>query len=127
MAGHGMNSYAWTYRVVVEGVCVIAQIGRGGVYRDAARVAEEWESTMARIARFLDLVERPASGTQLVVAFSPMRGAASWATIDETMRVRARSIDRAPGFQTHLPTWVEWVRPSATEHVLEAALRHAEP
>jgi len=80
-AGHGMNSYAWTYLLVSDGIAVLVQSFRGFANFNATKTQSEWSELMNHIRTLHEqAVESDAySPDQLLfVAFSAFRGVRSW-------------------------------------------------
>ena len=72
-AGHGMNSYAINYHVVIKGLALFVQVPWGGVYIKGERQAAIIEALFKRCAELLQVVSDGAKG-QLFVATSELRG-----------------------------------------------------
>jgi hypothetical protein len=74
--GSGLNSYAWTYLLVTDGLAFIGQAHRGDIYWDPAATALEWVGLM-RAARIVEITSEshiPPEGKRLLIVWSPMRG-----------------------------------------------------
>lgn len=79
-AGHGFNSYALTYLLVLDPIAVLAQTLYGGVYTDNARALERW-ATLLAIRLFLSRtasLTRSRLGGRLVVVSSNFRMLSGW-------------------------------------------------
>lgn len=84
MAGHGMNSYAWTY-VCVEGqVAVVAQLGRGAAYRNPQRQTDTWDQLMQCARYAFNHASHDDEDRMLLIAFSEMRSIAQWSVLRQT-------------------------------------------
>lgn len=99
LAGHGMNSYAWTYLLVSDGVAVLGQAGRGLAFRDADQTHREWANLMngARQVHHAALTQSDRSDERLLlVVWSPMRGRSSWQWLvrgDSSSDVASEEVD----------------------------------
>ena len=84
MAGHGMNSYAWTYLCVEGQVAVVGQVGRGLMYRDRQQQTNEWDQLMQSARHVFDHASHDDEERMLLVAFSEMRSIAQWSVLRQT-------------------------------------------
>ncbi|XVQ08982.1 hypothetical protein ACQP1W_41580 [Spirillospora sp. CA-255316] len=80
-AGHGVNSYAVNYHLVMGPVAVFAQTGWGGVYMDAKKSAADVRTMLSRCGELLDALQelneaqpRRRYDGRLLVAQSTFRG-----------------------------------------------------
>lgn len=81
LAGHGMNSYAWTYLLVSDGVAILGQAGRGVAFPNPDQTRKEWSTLIAgaRLVHAAALEHGRQSGDRLLlVVYSPMRSLATW-------------------------------------------------
>ena len=76
-AGHGINSYAITYQIVVGRVALFAQVPWGGGYMDKAQQAVAVAEMLERCSEFLAGVPDLPSGPLLLIGSSELRGC-SW-------------------------------------------------
>jgi hypothetical protein len=88
-AGHGANSYAVSYHLVMGPLAVFAQTGWGGVYMDAEKSAADVTAMLSRCGDLLDAVQelnearpRHRYDGRLLVGQSTFRGASfcQWIT-----------------------------------------------
>jgi len=82
IGGHGMNSYAWTCLLVIDGLTIVAQVGRGVAFANARGTSARWndlQHEIARLVQYADRVDVP-EGHRLVVLWSDLRDIAevSW-------------------------------------------------
>jgi len=79
--GHGINSYAWTYSLVSDGVAIIGQVGRGGLFRDPERASRDWATLMEGVSRVHQAaVARNGllHGELLLVVWNELREVGGW-------------------------------------------------
>lgn len=117
--GHGMNSYAWTYGIVLDRVAVFGQVLRGLIYYDAANVATEWSQMMLAVEEFVTDVWPPDEDEGVVVVYNSMRGIVGASIVPtqgvdfETLREALATDARwSPGhgareFLDHVKQWAE--------------------
>ncbi len=75
-AGHGLNSYAIHYHLVVDGLGVFCQIGWGGVYMDHNSATQNVKLTfrlLEQLAEHLDSL-RPSSPSRTLLVLTNFRG-----------------------------------------------------
>ena len=80
-----MNSYAWTYLLVSDGVAILGQAGRGMAFRNPDQTRGEWATLMdgARQVHAAALEQRERSDDRLLlVVWSPMRSLSTWQWLD---------------------------------------------
>ena len=78
-AGHGVNSYALNYHIVLGGLAAFVQVLWGGVYGDAEADAAAVRDRFDRLARLIDLAAQSGSESGpdypvLIVLDSAFRG-----------------------------------------------------
>ena len=81
LSGHGMDSYAWSYLMVADGIPVVGQIGRGFVHADLRRTDETWTALMdgATALHWEATKGTPIPDTHLLsVAVSDFRCVSGW-------------------------------------------------
>lgn len=81
LSGHGMDSYAWSYLLVADGIAVVGQIGRGFVHADMRRTDKTWAALIDGTTALHWEATRgaPIPDTHLLlVAVSDIRCVSSW-------------------------------------------------
>lgn len=72
-AGHGINSYAINYQVVIGRIALFVQIPWGGGYMDKERQAAAVAQVFSRCADLLGVIPDEVEGDRLLVAVSELR------------------------------------------------------
>ena len=77
-AGHGANSYAYSYQLIARQLAITLQIGGSGYYSDDERTLTSWQEAMVEAQALYetarDVTLAPANDAILVVAISDLRG-----------------------------------------------------
>jgi hypothetical protein len=104
-AGHGINSYALSYQLILPALALFVRMPFGGVYGDQAEEARHINATVERLEEFVVLVDaasrsgRIPKGHRLVVAIDARDGggwelvpAGVWQESDDPIRDALRSL-----------------------------------
>lgn len=80
-AGHGMNSYGLNFRLLVEDVLIVSQVGFGGAYMTLEQSQNDWNELMASLHFLFDNAPRDinvpvAPQLKAVLRYSEFRGSA---------------------------------------------------
>jgi hypothetical protein len=85
--GHGMNSYAYTYLVVADGVAVLGQAFRGLMSADLRKTEREWAQIMDGAQRVHEAARDQGvpAGKLLLIAWSGIRDLTGWVMLDRSL------------------------------------------
>jgi hypothetical protein len=59
-AGHGINSYALNFRLVLGPLALLVQQSWGGVYGDSAAEVQAWGDLVRRVSSLIESLDSPA-------------------------------------------------------------------
>jgi hypothetical protein len=80
-AGHGMNSYGLNFRLLIEDILIVAQVGFGGAYMTLEKSQDDWNALMVSLHFLFEKAPRDikapvASQLSAVLRYSTFRGSA---------------------------------------------------